>query len=84
MEEEVKEFIKNIVEQLKTEEDLNLPSGKHELPSYVSTAEILLDLKILLDGIFEAELYDNGDCLELDFPNGQKFLIKAEEVSDLN
>lgn len=88
MEDEVKEFIKDILRRLKAREEGAASSADktetevRHVSRYISPAEILLDLKILSDGIFDAELYDNGDSLELDFPNGQNFLIKVEEVRD--
>lgn len=72
----VKEFLKDMLERLKTDEGMEC----RPLSDYISTTEILLDLKVLMDGIFEAELFDLGDALELDFPNGQKFRIGVEEV----
>lgn len=85
MDDEVKKFIKDILKKLKAKEEGTTGNAKtkvRHVSAHVSPAEILLDLKILSDGIFDAELYDNGDSLELDFPNGQRFFIRVEEVPD--
>lgn len=76
--EKVKAFLRDMLERLKSDEGMEY----RPLSNYISTTEILLDLKVLIEGIFEAELYDLGDALELDFPNGQRFRISVEEILD--
>ena len=44
----------------------------------VTKEQILLDLKLLADGIFEAEIKEKGGTLVLSFTNGQTFRILVE------
>lgn len=46
----------------------------------VTKAQLLIDLKLLTDGIFEGETRDTADGLLLAFPNGQTFRIAVEEL----
>ena len=45
----------------------------------VSKKDIYTDLKILLDGCFRATMKSDDKCLQLDFDNGQKFVIRVTQ-----
>ncbi len=47
----------------------------------VTKEQILSDLKLLADGIFEAEITETNGALVLSFTNGQTFCIHVEPLS---
>ncbi len=53
-----------------------------EQEKYVVTKEqLMLDLMLLAEGIFEGELGQSGGGLLISFTNGQQFRIAVEEVA---
>ena len=46
----------------------------------ITVEQILLDLRLLSDGIFEAEIAEESDALVLSFTNGQTFRIFVEPL----
>lgn len=46
----------------------------------VTKEQLLLDFRLLADGIFEGEIVEENGALMLRFTNGQTFLITIGEV----
>lgn len=42
--------------------------------------DIINDLKIDFDELFEAKIDEKGNCLHLTFTNGQKFIISVDRA----
>ena len=64
-----------------TEQSVKKEKTMEQKKYEVTKEQILLDLKLLTDGIFEAEIKEEGGALVLIFKNGQTFRILVEPQS---
>ena len=74
---EVRQFIREMLYYLKDEGTLNMTGNR----GYnISRRDILTDLKIFADEVFEGTVKKSDYAIEVDFQNGQTFRITVEEA----